>query len=56
MNLFVRDYVEIWYKTQISSDELFIHDVKNGIYTTIRHLSERFLLNSFDFLNEIFLY
>ncbi|CAF1006302.1 unnamed protein product [Adineta ricciae] len=41
IDLFVRDYVEIWYKTQLSSDELFVEDVKNGIYTAIRHLSER---------------
>ncbi|CAF2367357.1 unnamed protein product [Rotaria sp. Silwood2] len=41
IDLFVRDYIEIWYKTQLSSEESFIDDVKNGIYTTIRHLSER---------------
>ncbi|CAF1171845.1 unnamed protein product [Rotaria sordida] len=41
IDLFVRDYVEVWYKTQLSSDESFIHDVKNGIYITIQHLSER---------------
>ncbi|CAF4365505.1 unnamed protein product, partial [Adineta steineri] len=49
IDLFVRDYIEIWYKTQISSDELFIKDVKNGIYITIRHLSER--LREIDWLD-----
>ncbi|CAF1464793.1 unnamed protein product, partial [Didymodactylos carnosus] len=41
IDYFVRDYIEIWYKTQISSDEDFIKDVRNGIYTTIQHLSDR---------------
>jgi len=41
IDLFTRDYIEIWYKTQISSDRTFIDDVKNGIYITIRHLTER---------------
>lgn len=41
IDLFARDYIEVWYKTQISSDESFIEDVKNGIYITIRHLTER---------------
>ncbi|CAF4275166.1 unnamed protein product, partial [Rotaria socialis] len=49
VDLFVRDYIEIWYKTQISSDESFIDDVKSGIYTTIRHLSER--LREIDWLD-----
>jgi sorting nexin-13 len=49
IDLFVRDYVEIWYKTQISSDESFIQDVKNGIYITIRHLTER--LREIDWLD-----
>ncbi|CAF4719162.1 unnamed protein product [Rotaria sp. Silwood1] len=49
IDLFVRDYIEIWYKTQLSSDESFINDVKNGIYTTIRHLSER--LHEIDWLD-----
>lgn len=45
VDLFVRDYVEIWYKTQISSDESFVHDLKNDIYTSIRHLVERFVFH-----------
>ncbi|UJR30126.1 hypothetical protein I4U23_017667 [Adineta vaga] len=49
IDLFIRDYVEIWYKTQISSDESFIHDFKNGIYITIRHLAER--LREIDWLD-----
>ncbi|CAF0911503.1 unnamed protein product [Rotaria sordida] len=49
IDLFVRDYIEIWYKTQLSSDESFIDDVKNGIYITIRHLSER--LREIDWLD-----
>ena len=45
VDLFVRDYVENWYKTQLSSDEAFIQDVKNGIYTSIRHLAERYFVS-----------
>ncbi|CAF5224303.1 unnamed protein product, partial [Rotaria magnacalcarata] len=40
IDLFVRDYIEVWYKTQVSSDEAFIRDVKNGIYIVIQHLAE----------------
>jgi len=50
IDLFVRDHVEIWYKTQISSDESFISDVKNGLYIAIRHLTERLKqIDWFDF-------
>ncbi|CAF3700113.1 unnamed protein product [Rotaria sp. Silwood1] len=49
IDLFVRDYVEVWYKTQLSSDESFIRDVKNGIYITIQHLAER--LREIDWLD-----
>ncbi|CAF0850409.1 unnamed protein product [Adineta steineri] len=49
IELFIRDYVETWYKTQISSNELFIQDFKNGIYKTIRHLAER--LREIDWLD-----
>ncbi|CAF3462425.1 unnamed protein product [Rotaria socialis] len=49
IDLFVRDYIEVWYKTQVSSDESFIRDVKNGIYITIQHLAER--LREIDWLD-----
>ncbi|CAF1211873.1 unnamed protein product [Adineta ricciae] len=49
IDLFIRDYVETWYKTGISSDQAFINDFKNGIYSTIRHLAER--LREIDWLD-----
>jgi hypothetical protein len=41
IDLFVRDFIETWYRTSVSSDPSFVDDVKTILDVVVRHLAIR---------------